>query len=201
MLTAWHCVAALDTIHVRWVGEEEVARAEVVAHDRENDLALVRLPHATGRKPLAVRPSDEPVRVGEPIAIIGHPLASTLWEPQGFDERFNHALTTGHVAKVSKRGLSLDVRATFGNSGGPVLDAKGRIIGVSSAIPITLAGGGLLLAPGPESLQALLARTQREEPAPVPFTDADKQARAEPRRAVGRWPWCRGRPRHRVWRG
>ncbi len=115
-----------------WDGRE--FEAEVASRDSRRDLALVRI-EATNLAAAAAADSSQ-VRPGELAIAIGNPLG------------FVGALTTGVIHAVGPiRGLGsqswvqADVRLAPGNSGGPLANAHGRIIGIN-----TMVAGRLALA-------------------------------------------------------
>src|SRR6185437_11851939 len=92
--------------------------------DSKRDVALVKA-DVHGRSPLELRPG--PVQQGEPVYAIGSPLG----------EAQQNTMTKGIVSATRVRdGLSYiqsDVAVTHGNSGGPLLDEKGRVIGLTES--------------------------------------------------------------------
>jgi serine protease Do len=116
-----------------WDGRE--FEAELVSRDSRRDLASLRisereLPAATAGDSNALRPGELVLAVGNPLGFIG-------------------ALTTGVVHALGPlRGIGRQpwvqaaVRLAPGNSGGPLANARGQVIGVNTMI----AGGGLALA-------------------------------------------------------
>jgi S1-C subfamily serine protease len=87
------------------------------------------------------------IRVGEPVIAIGSPLAD-IDRPFGFKD----TLTSGTISQVNRYTnlegryianlLQFDAAVNFGNSGGPLIDAKGRVIGINEArIDPTLGDG------------------------------------------------------------
>lgn len=108
--------------------------AAVTARDERRDLAALAV-EATDLSAAAIGDSDM-LRVGELVLAVGNPLG------------LNGALTTGVVHAIGSgdgpRGhgwVRADVRLAPGNSGGPLADARGRVIGINSMI-----AGGLALA-------------------------------------------------------
>jgi uncharacterized protein len=107
---------------------DELGALSVIAKDVQNDLALLKLP---SRFPdAAIFREDRGLRQGDNVVVYGFPLVGVL-TPQG-------NLTTGSISALS--GLSNDSRMLQvsapvqpGNSGGPLLDAGGNVIGVVSA--------------------------------------------------------------------
>ncbi len=101
---------------------------QVIATDAKNDLALIRL-NTTDRLP-TVRLSDaENIQVGQRVFAIGSPFG------------LSGTLTTGILSRIGRNGdLQTDAALNPGNSGGPLLNSRGELIGVNKAILST--GGG-----------------------------------------------------------
>jgi serine protease Do len=115
-----------------WDGRE--FPATVASRDPHRDLAELRI-DATNL-PSAVVADSSQVRPGELVIAIGNPLG------------FVGALTTGVIHAVgplrgdgSRSWIQADVRLAPGNSGGPLADVRGRVIGIN-----TMVAGGLALA-------------------------------------------------------
>jgi serine protease Do len=113
-----------------WDGRE--FSADVVGRDDRRDLAALRI-SATGLNALEAGDSAR-VRAGEIAIAVGNPLG------------FLGALTTGVVHAVGpirgaggQRWVQSDVRLAPGNSGGPLCDARGRVIGINTMIAGRLA--------------------------------------------------------------
>jgi serine protease Do len=113
-----------------WDGRE--FRAEVTSRDPRRDLAALRI--SAGELLAAEAGDSSRVRPGELVIAVGNPLG------------FVGALTTGVVHGVGPiRGLGSqswvqsDVRLAPGNSGGPLADARGRVIGINAMIAGRLA--------------------------------------------------------------
>jgi len=108
-------------------------RARVVARDRDADLALLEVP-GTG-VPAATLAAPDTVRIGSFVAAIGHPLG------------VRGALSTGIVCAIGPidrdgpSWIQADLRLAPGNSGGPLADASGCVIGLNAraAGPLALA--------------------------------------------------------------
>ena len=115
------------------LADGRVTLGPVVARDLENDLAVVSI----GLGGLtAAEARMTPVRPGELVLAIGHP----------FGVRYAVALGIVSTAAVAVEGIErplirADVAIGPGNSGGPLLDASGQVIGINAMI-----GGGLALA-------------------------------------------------------
>ena len=102
--------------------------AQVLASDARIDLALLRVetPLPVHVVPLAFGNSDQ-VEIGQAVAAIGHPGGGGLW-----------TLTTGTISNIQRDGdldvFQTDTALNPGNSGGPLVDANGRLIGVNTYV-------------------------------------------------------------------
>jgi serine protease Do len=136
IITNEHVVRNVVDLRVRLYDGRELA-ACVVGADAPTDIALLKI-EAPGRLPVLPLGDSEAVRVGEPVVAIGNPFG------------FNHSVTAGIVSakdRVVDRPTSSDARdpdlysffiqtdasINLGNSGGPLLDARGAVIGISAA--------------------------------------------------------------------
>ena len=132
IVTNAHVVGASQTRVKLWDGR--TLEAVVSARDRGRDLAMLR---ASGSGlPAATLADSSKVRVGELVFAIGSPMG------------FAGALSTGVIhATGMVRGLGpnawlqADVQLAPGNSGGPLADAQGGVVGIN-----TMVAGGLALA-------------------------------------------------------
>jgi serine protease Do len=107
------------------------ADARIVARDRGADLALVRVP-GLDLYPGTIALEDD-LRVGALVVAVGHPFG------------VRGALTTGIVHAMGpvqpggRTWIQGDLRLAPGNSGGPLADARGRVVGVNAMMAGTLA--------------------------------------------------------------
>ena len=126
VVTNEHVVAGYDRVQVRLGTGGGNYGGEVVGVHRTLDLAYIQIDGSREFTPIAIGDSDE-IRVGEPVIAIGFPLGSEL----GRDA----TLTTGVVsAKRQEQGyLQTDASLNPGNSGGPLLDANGYVVGINTA--------------------------------------------------------------------
>ena len=120
VLTANHVVAHATDPHVTLARKGGTWDGSIVATDKSNDIALVRI---QGR-PAQAAPlwnSDVPPpapRAGDELLLVGSPFG------------LEGTVTTGIVSRVTKKAIQTDAAANPGNSGGPALDKQGRIVGV-----------------------------------------------------------------------
>ena len=132
ILTNAHVVAASTDVRVSFSDHRTVS-ARVIGKDPDTDLAVLGVsPKGAALHPLVLGDSSA-VRVGDPTVAIGNPFG------------LERTLTTGVVSALQRRitapsGFAIedviqtDAALNPGNSGGPLLDATGRVIGVNSQI-------------------------------------------------------------------
>jgi serine protease Do len=110
-------------------------RGEVIRLDPRRDLAAIRLAGAAGGAPLvaAESASSQTLRVGQLVFALGHPWGVRNTMTTGIVHALPGA-TTGGTGRAARRWLQADVRLAPGNSGGPLADAWGRVVGVNSMI-------------------------------------------------------------------
>ena len=123
VLTNQHVVNGCATFGLRTVGDQE-RPAILLGRDAQNDLALLK---ASKPYPVAAVLRVEPPRLGENVLVFGFPLTGVLASSGN--------LTLGSVSGLSGlRDDSRDIQITAavqpGNSGGPVFDASGLLLGV-----------------------------------------------------------------------
>ena len=124
--------------------------AELVAADPRRDLAALRV-QAQGLEAAQVGDSDR-VRPGELAFAVGNPLGLVGAVTAGI------VVAAGSSSSSRSRWIQADVRIAPGNSGGPLADARGRVIGVNSMIY-----GGLAIAVPSNAVERFL-RSGRSRP-------------------------------------
>jgi serine protease Do len=130
-----------------------MVRAKVVAYSQPLDLALLKLEGVTEPLPVVDVSESGRARIGDRVVAIGHPEQGGLW-----------TLTTGVIsAEVEnfngvkgKHVFQTETGLNRGNSGGPLLDGEGRMIGVNTAIA-RVASDGLPIASISFSLKSSVA--------------------------------------------
>jgi S1-C subfamily serine protease len=118
------------TIRVEFTNGDQVS-ATIVGRDPMYDIAVLFI--KTGNLPT----------IAIPVLAIGSPLGLASTVTSGIISALNRPVTTGNVGSESYvNAIQTDAAINPGNSGGALVDAKGRIIGVNSAIA-TLSSGGV----------------------------------------------------------
>ena len=133
IVTNNHVIEGADKIEVRINNKEKYA-AKLIGKDSATDLALLKVEVKQRLTPLPLGDSDR-VRVGEWVMAIGDPL------------NFDKTVTVGVVSAKDRSGLTADAATrsfenyiqtdaaiNFGNSGGPLLNTNGEVVGINTAI-------------------------------------------------------------------
>lgn len=160
VVTAAHVVAGEKDTSVALSGSSRRLAAQAVAFDPKNDVAVLRVPDLSSR-PLPIA-DPEP---GSPVAIVGYPLNGPLDAEPGRIGRTARVLTDdayGH-GPVERVITSIGGVVRHGNSGGPAIDARGRVQltifaarggGGGYGVPAEVVRGALASAAGPVSTGA-----------------------------------------------
>ncbi len=156
ILTAYHVIADASAIQIIF-SDGTVAEAEVIATERENDIAVLHptqppeiiVPAVLGN-PFAMQVGDQTFAVGNPLGLAGSLSAGVI---SGFDR----SLPVNERGQRLEGLIQFDAAVNPGNSGGPLLNRAGQVIGIVTAlanpneqnsftgigfaVPITTAGG------------------------------------------------------------
>ncbi len=131
--TNYHVIKNAHNIKVSGVNEnyKRTYSAKVIVTDKQNDLAILKVndhKFRTISTPYSLKFST--ASVGEDVFVLGYPLISTM----GLDIKLTNGLIsarTGYQGDVSSYQISAPVQP--GNSGGPLFDKNGYVIGIVSA--------------------------------------------------------------------
>lgn len=128
VVTAYHCVAPGGRPRVRMrTGEQGIAR--IVGVDVGRDLAVLKVPDLAGQ-PWLEWVSTAP-EVGAAIWALGHPYGASA--PEGFFAGgLRWSITEGMISAVGPVALQISAGVNPGNSGGPVVNAEGELVGIVS---------------------------------------------------------------------
>lgn len=127
--TAYHCVTGLQRPRVETrAGARYVA--EVRAISRHDDVALLSVPGLAGSPVLPIREAEP--RIGEEVWALGHPMGSEADRSRALSGLLRWSATRGVISAVGPVMIQVDSALNPGNSGGPVVDADGAIVGVAS---------------------------------------------------------------------
>jgi serine protease DegQ len=128
ILTNHHVVEAADEIEVA-LSDGKKLLAKVVGNDPETDLAVLRV--NADKLPAITFGNSEQLRVGDAVLAIGNPFG------------FGQTVTSGIVSAIGRSGLHINTFENFiqtdaainpGNSGGALVDVRGNLVGINTAI-------------------------------------------------------------------
>lgn len=128
ILTSNHVIESANKIEVK-LSDDRKFVAKMVGQDRETDLALIKV---ESEKPLPVAPlgDSSQLRPGQWVMAIGNPFV------------YDHTVTVGVISALNRNlgtnifdnFIQTDAAINFGNSGGPLLNIKGEVIGINTLI-------------------------------------------------------------------
>jgi putative serine protease PepD len=130
IVTNAHVVEGAGSISVTLAGDNQARRAEVVAADEDTDLALLRVEEPDGGLTPAQLGSSAAVRVGDDVIAVGNALGL----------RGDPSVTRGIVSALDRSFGSLtgliqtDAAINPGSSGGPLVNQRGEVIGINTAV-------------------------------------------------------------------
>ena len=133
ILTNAHVVENATEIRVRLTGETEPRQAELLALDPGNDLALLRIAGddfvpATFAESESVRIGDEVVAIGFALDLDGAPSVTL-----GIVSALDRTITIGEAGALDGL-IQTDAAISSGNSGGPLVNSLGEVIGINTAV-------------------------------------------------------------------
>ncbi|MGB9109688.1 MAG: Do family serine endopeptidase [Telluria sp.] len=128
ILTNFHVIEGADEIEVG-LADGRKAAASIVGTDPETDLAVIRI--KTDKLPVIVLGDPNAARVGDVVLAIGNPFG------------VGQTVTMGIISALGRNNLHInhfenfiqtDAAINFGNSGGALIDTRGNLLGINSAI-------------------------------------------------------------------
>jgi S1-C subfamily serine protease len=132
VLTNNHVVKDAREIRVTLFNGETMS-ADLVGQDPENDIAVLKIPAGPDLlHPVTLGDSNR-VRVGQKIYAIGNPFGLERTLTVGIVSSLNRTLQSTRRRTI-KSVIQIDAALNQGNSGGPLLDSRGRLIGMNTAI-------------------------------------------------------------------
>ena len=128
ILTNHHVVDRAERITVK-LSDGRTVRARLIGSDPDTDIALIKVDGQSGL-PVAPLGDSSTLRMGEWVCAIGNPLG------------YEHTVTVGVVSFLGRKlfDMSLDnyiqtdAAINFGNSGGPLINSRGEVVGINAAV-------------------------------------------------------------------
>jgi S1-C subfamily serine protease len=140
IVTNYHVVEGADTIEVGFSNRDTV-KARIVGTDPSTDLAVLKVDvDARALTPLRLGDSDR-IRVGDSVVAIGNPLGLERSVTAGIVSALHRPLMAPDNFTIDDV-IQTDAAINSGNSGGPLIAANGRVIGVNTAIATGNTGAG-----------------------------------------------------------
>ena len=132
ILTNSHVVEGATKVSVRFAGETEPRTATVLASDPGNDLALLKidatnLKPATFAQPGTIRIGDQVIAIGYALALDGGPSVTS-----GIISALKRTIITESGALNGL--IQTDAAISSGNSGGPLVNLRGEVVGINTAV-------------------------------------------------------------------
>lgn len=129
IITSYHVIDGAKWIEVV-LNDGTKMPVEEVGHDQATDLAVLKIQGDSGSYPAVEFGDSDALRVGEMVIAIGSPFS------------LQSSVTVGHVSQKGRRMqvlpyedfIQTDVAINEGNSGGPLVDVDGRLMGINAAI-------------------------------------------------------------------
>lgn len=169
VVTANHVIEQLSSIYVV-LSDGRSSKAMVVGSDEYSDVAVLRLED----EQLVVEPSiladSSSVRIGEPAVAIGNPFDLTETLTSGIVSQLNRFIEIEYDTQVRwvANIIQFDAAVNFGNSGGPLFNSQGEVIGMVVARVSPVRGEGIYYAVSSNKVKrvaaALIARGSFDYP-------------------------------------
>ena len=132
VVTNYHVVAGARAVEVSFSNNESV-KARIVGTDPSTDVAVLKVDaHSRALTPLRLGNSDA-VHVGDSVVAIGNPLGYERTVTTGIVSALQRVIQAPNTYSID-HVIQTDAALNKGNSGGPLLDARGDVIGVNSQI-------------------------------------------------------------------
>ncbi len=129
IVTNNHVIHGADKVTVKFQDDTKEYVATVVGHDKETDLAVIKI-EAPKILPVLRFGNSEALQVGEWVLAIGNPYGLDNTVTAGIISAKHRIIGLGPFDNL----LQTDASINPGNSGGPLLNMKGEVIGINSAI-------------------------------------------------------------------
>ncbi len=159
IITSYHVIEGVQWIEVV-LNDGTKLTAKEIGHDAATDLAVLKIDDGETTFPAVEFGDSDALRIGEMVIAIGSPFS------------LQSSVTVGHVSQKGRRMqvlpyedfIQTDVAINEGNSGGPLVDVDGRLVGINAAIlsEAQEQGIGIALAV-PSNLAMVIAKSLIEK--------------------------------------
>jgi S1-C subfamily serine protease len=159
IVTSNRVIAGSPGLRVSFSGSDELD-ATLVGQDPSTDVAVLQVAaHSRSFSPLPLGDSDE-VQVGDPVVAIGNTLSLDRTATVGIVSAVQRGIDSTS-SSTAAHAIQTDAAINHGNSGGPLINARGQVIGVSSQLGTRLAstdGEGIGFAIPIDTVKAVVAQ-------------------------------------------
>src|SRR5919204_6694432 len=140
VVTNYHVVQGARSVQVSFSNNDQV-KAKIVGEDPTTDIALLKVNEdSRALTPLQLGNSDN-VQVGDPVVALGNPFGLDRTLTAGIVSALQRHIESPDF-KTIDHVIQTDAALNHGNSGGPLIDSRGRVIGVNSQIQTTGSSDG-----------------------------------------------------------
>jgi S1-C subfamily serine protease len=132
ILTNYHVIQGAQTIEVT-LGDRSRFKAKLIGVDTRNDLALIKIDPGTRKLTTLPLGDSRNLLVGQRVLAIGNPFGFQSTLTTGVVSSLGRTVQTGENTFIDE-AIQTDAAINRGNSGGPLLNSHGEVIGINSAI-------------------------------------------------------------------
>lgn len=132
ILTNFHVVGDAQEIQVI-LGDQSRYQARFVGADQRNDVALIKIDPKDAKLAALPLGDSNALQVGQKVLAIGNPFGFQSTLTTGVVSALGRTVQTGQNTFIED-AIQTDASINRGNSGGPLLDSRGQVIGINSAI-------------------------------------------------------------------
>ena len=141
IITNYHVIEGARSVDVSFSNNESM-RARIVGTDPSTDIAVLQVDaHSRALKPLPLGDSDA-MHVGDSVVAIGNPFGLERTVTAGIVSALQRVIQAPNAFAID-HVIQTDAALNKGNSGGPLLDVRGNVIGVNSQIQSESGGGNV----------------------------------------------------------
>ncbi len=139
IVTSNRVISGAPGLRVSFSGSDQLA-ATLVGQDPTSGVAVLQVAaHSRSFSPLPLGDSDE-VQVGDPVVAIGNTLSLDRTATVGIVSSVQHGIDS--TSSSVSHAIQTDAAINHGNSGGPLINSRGQVIGVSSQLGTRVASSG-----------------------------------------------------------
>lgn len=140
IVTNYHVIKDASKIEVLFAKKKYITEAKVIGIDRKTDIALLKINSKHPLSPLSLGNSAS-LSIGDVVLAIGNPFGYSHTVTMGIISAKGRVIGTGPYDNF----LQTDATIHPGNSGGPLIDTRGRVIGINTAVSAQGSGIGFAI--------------------------------------------------------